>query len=479
MTTSVLLRCEHCGAGLRVASGKVRPGSSATCPKCRRVFQVPGAPAPEPATEELQCQICGALLRLRSDKRPAAGGTARCPRCQSAVVIPPLPGAAPAASPPTPAGVPPAWATMPPAPAAAPPEPAEPEPGPAAPEPAFAPPPAPSARTPAPASDSDMMPAGITPSAAPPTPPADAPPGGAGDSSWLESNRAGVPPAPRLVPPPPAQDEEMEEEHSPRAGSGDEEPVIEIQGDEEPAAGPPTAGASAQPSQPRRSTAPLHYPSRQAAPAAFWTVEIGGETLKPGGVAALRLWARQGKLRPDDKVRRGDGPWQVAREIPELASLFPRVRTPGKPAASPRAASEARRGWLAGLLGGSAALLPVLALLIFSGELESLVAAAGLTLTAGLGTACGVILLSGALVGRTLAGLQNLYESRGEPANVWCASGALGAGGGVGLLLGLAATRVWPTSPLLTLLGGFAVYGVSVAFLSLISYRWLFVERRP
>ena len=256
------------------------------------------------------------------------------------------------------------------------------------------------------------------------------------------------------------------------AAESEPEPVIEIQGDEEEG-----AAAASSPPPGARGTVPTHYPPQPGGPAAFWTVEIGSETLRPGGVAAVRLWARQGKLRPEDRVRRGDGPWQAAREIPELASLFPRTRE-AKRVAAPRSAADARRGWLSGLLGGAGALLPVMALLIFSGEFERLGAAWGAANGITFLVLCSAVLFTGALTGRALAYLQAHYDKRGEAADVWSAGGALKVGGCIGLAAGLPAVGLWPSVGLFKLLIFFAVYGVCLAFLTLLCYRWLFVERR-
>lgn len=430
MSTSLLIRCDHCGAGLRVTGGRARPGSTAPCPKCQRPIQIPGAPAPAAGVEEFQCQVCGALLRMRSDRRPPAGTTARCPRCRSAVEIPPLPGASP--------------------------------------HDAFQPPPAaepaiPHAQAPVravPAADSDMLPAGISPApfdAAPPTPDSAEEPESGPESAAaaVEVPQADVAPS-----------------------GGDAEPVIEIQGEDEQREAPLPAPPAPASGTPGRGAVPTHYPPRPGPPGAFWTVEIGGETLRPGGVAALRLWARQGRLHAEDRVRRGEGPWQPAREVPELASLFARAREKERRIPAQRASADARRGWLAGLLGGAGALLPVLALLIFTGEFERLSDAWGATLASSLGGVCAGILLSGGLIGRTLAGLQSHYDRRGEVANVWSFSGALGVGAAFGLACGLAALGFWPHTSASSLVAGFAFYGIGVAVLALVSHRWLFLERR-
>jgi DNA-directed RNA polymerase subunit RPC12/RpoP len=467
MSSSVQIHCEHCGASLRLAAGKIRPGATAPCPKCGRTIQLAG-PAPGPAAapaamDEIQCQVCGAMLRMRADKRPAAGMTARCPRCQSKVYIPPI------------------LARRPGPLAAVPPEEEPPTPPPSA---------SPGARvgasgtlTLAPSADVSLD--DISSPAPYPNPfraavsqaeedfpmttvADEAPEPPAVEESAAEEPAIEIPePEEEQAPAPAVEPEEAAEE-------AEEEPAIEIRGDERMPVAPMIPA-------PSPAAKPAARPQARAGDlAVFWTVEIGGEAMHPGGVAELRLWARQGKLQPEDRVRRGDGAWQVAREVPELGSLFARPRAgaarpaPGRPPASP----EARRGWMAGALGGVWTLPPVFALLVFSGEFERLVDTWKSNNSTILLYLSGGILLTGAVFGRALAALQTRYEQRGEAANMWSAGGALAVGGGGGLTCGLLALSLWPHSGAFTLLFGFVAYGVTAAFLVLISYRWLFVDRR-
>jgi len=465
MTTPLILHCEQCGATLRLAAGKMRPGATAACPKCRHTIRIPDTSA-APPTEEIQCQVCGALLRLRADRRPAGGGTARCPRCQAAVQIPPLRHTAAPADPP-------ATTPPPPAPAAALERPARARSMSAPPAP-----PAPGLALPGledggPVEATDGLPTGITAA-----PVAVAEEAGSGPPAAASPRRA---PGPRLVVP--VEDNaEAQEEPSAPAGSADEEPVIEIQGDSEEAAPPPAPA----PAAPGRSPVPPVAPpaARTGGPAAlptFWTVEISGEMLRPGGVASLRHWARQGKLRAADRVRRGDGPWQEAREVTELASIF--ARQQAAPAATakrrnPAAAREANHGIMAGFVGGAAGLVPVFALLIFSGEFERVSEGWGLGGGVSATLLCAGVLFTGVLIGRALAALQAYYEGHGDVANVWSMGGAGAVGVAAGLPCGLVALGFWPHASSLGLVAGFAAYGAGVGFLVLFSYRSLFLERR-
>jgi len=482
MTTPLILHCEQCGATLRLAAGKMRPGATATCPKCRHTIRIPSASA-APQTEEIQCQVCGALLRLRADRRPAGGGTARCPRCQSAVQIPPLRHTAArpdlAAAAPRPPAPPAEFERPVRAPSMSAP--------PAPPASGFAPP---GLEDRGPAEATDGLPTGITPALRPPAPMrsdtsrepaapvAVAEEAGSGPPAVAPPKRA---PGPRLVVPVEENPESREETSAP-AGSTDEEPVIEIQGDSEEAAPPPAPAASAPGRRPAPPAAPpAARPGGPTALPTFWTVEISGETLRPGGVASLRHWARQGKLRAADRVRRGDGPWQEAREVPELASIF--ARQQAAPAAkvklrNPGAAREGRHGVMAGFVGGAVGLVPVFALLIFSGEFERVSEEWGLGGGVSATLLCAGVLFTGVLIGRALAALQAYYEGHGDVANVWSMGGASAVGVAAGLPCGLVALGFWPHASSLGLVAGFAAYGAGVGFLVLFSYRSLFLERR-
>jgi hypothetical protein len=444
---TILLRCDGCGANLRVAAGRMRPGASAPCPRCGSSIRLPGPSAAPPAeVEEIQCQICGTLLRLRADRRPPGGGTAPCPRCKSTVTIPPVGpsvAAAPAAS--VPGRSVPAPSSRPiPLDAA----PAAPTARPVSPRAAEAPPPRLAAGPAAPAAgaDSEILPAGI----------------GARPVALASPPRAEPRPEPSSEPPPEVGGE------AGAAGREGDEPRIEIQDPE----APEEAEAGVAPPRPRPAA-----PDRSV----FWTVEIGGETLHPGGVAELRLWARQGKLRAEDRVRRGTGDWTPAREVPELASLFARSRpAPEKTRIAVRGglSRETRQAGAAGLAGGALAVPPVAALLIFSGEFERVAAALEADTLSGLGLLCAGVLLTGAAAGLAMAALQKQYDRRGEVVNLWSMSGASLTGLACGVALGLAALSFWPPSSPFALLCGFALFGAAVSLLTLMSHRWLFQERR-
>ena len=482
MTTTVILHCDHCGANLRLASGRLRPGATASCPKCRQLVRMPET-APEPSVEEIQCQICGALLRMRADRRPVAGGTAKCPRCRSTVTIPPPEPPLGAAAPSdggavTTSGddVMPAGVSPQPAPAP------DPTPAPAGEAganlfpgefPGTAPaPPVPPQDFPAePGMEGFSPPPSIDPAPAESTPPATpafqdtAPPDSAPD-----------PPISAPAPDPePAPAEEPESPAAPMPAAIPEEPAIEILGDEsgEDSSSPALESGPHEAPPPRQRYHGVEPPT-------FWTVEIGDETLRPGGVATLRHWARQGKLRPDDRVRRGDGPWQLAREVPELASILARSGT-GK-TTSGRArkpmSRDARDGMLSGLAGGAVALVPVLALLVLSQEFERLSARWSLSLGNGVALLTSAVLLTGFLIGRTLAFMQTSYERHGEATNMWSWSGASAIGSGFGLALGIPALAFWPHTSAFTLLLGFGVYGLGVGILSLVCYRSIFQDRK-
>ena len=436
----------------------------------------------EPSVEEIQCQICGALLRLRADRRPAAGGTAKCPRCRSTVTIPPpelpLPTATPAAGGTvTPSGddVMPAGLSPQPAPA--------PDPTPASAGkagdnlfpgefPGTAPaPPVPPEDFPA---DPGME--GICPPAPIDPPPGESTPAATPVSQDTASPvSAPDPPMPTPAPDPdPAPAEEPENPAALMPATAPEEPEIEILGDASEEQSAPAVESGPHEAPPTRK----HYHGVE--PPAFWTVEIGDETLQPGGVATLRHWARQGKLRAEDRVRRGDGPWQLAREVPELASIL--ARPGAEKAASHQArkpmSRDARDGMLSGLVGGAVALVPVLALLVLSQEFERLSARWNLSLGNGVALLTSAVLLTGFLIGRTLAFMQAYYERRGEFTNMWSWSGASAIGSGFGLALGILALAFWPHISAFTLLLGFVVYGLSVGVLSLICYRSIFQDRK-
>ncbi|MEE9219573.1 MAG: hypothetical protein V3U98_10960 [Acidobacteriota bacterium] len=489
MPTSTLLQCSHCGASLRIASGHRRPGASAKCPKCHQPVRLPEEPG-APTTQEIQCQICGALLRLRSDRRPAAGGTAKCPKCSSRIDIPPLRAAA----------------------------------GPGAPSGG----PIDSSVKPSPAAPGDeVMPAGIsprTPGPASALPPASEPPqpkisigAGAGASpqqpappplSMSAEEAASGPPPPEGTPPlatmaPPVPKPEMpgpavERTASvvsalsppPDTSSGAQagvaapsvkEPRIEIQGEDRQALSLvlPTAAAAAAPRSSEATVGPQpKLPT--ATPLSFWTVEIGSELLQPGGVATLRHWARQGKLQPDDRVRRGSGEWQAAREVPELASILARAHgSPSKAAPAPRRWSpQLRSGLLAGIAGGAVAVVPVLGLLAFSSELEEVSKSWEISVGRGAMLLACATLLMGLAIGWLIIAFQAHYETRGEVLNMWSASGTGAIGTGLGLLCGVLGIAFWPHTSWFALLLGFLVYGAGLGLLVLVCYRSLFQDRK-
>ena len=88
------------------------------------------------------------------------------------------------------------------------------------------------------------------------------------------------------------------------------------------------------------------------------------------------------------------------------------------------------------------------------------------------------MLLTGFLIGSTLAFMQAHYERRGEITNMWSWSGASAIGSGFGLALGILALAFWPHVSAFTLLLGFGAYGLSVGLLSLICYRSIFQDRK-
>jgi hypothetical protein len=133
---------------------------------------------------------------------------------------------------------------------------------------------------------------------------------------------------------------------------------------------------------------------------------------------------------------------------------------------------------LSGIVGGAVALVPVLAMLVLSQEFERLTARWNMSLLSGVALLSVAVLLTGFLVGRTLSTLQSHYEQRGDVANMWSGSGAAAVGSGFGLGLGVLALAVWPHTSAFTLLLGFGVYGLGVAFLVLICYRSLFQTRK-
>jgi hypothetical protein len=251
------------------------------------------------------------------------------------------------------------------------------------------------------------------------------------------------------------------------AASADaDEPRIEIQEPEQEEAAPTPLPAGPRPPAPDRSV--------------FWTVEIGGESLHPGGVAELRLWARQGKLRAEDRVRRGEDEWMPAREVPELASLFSRsrpVQEKTRIAVRGGLSRETRRAGAAGLTGGTLAVPPVAALLIFSGEFERVAAALGAGTAAGLGLLCAGVLCTGLFAGLVMSTLQKHYDRRGEVVNLWSGSGAALTGLACGAVFGVASLSFWPPSSPFALLCGFSLFGAVVSLLTLLSHRWLFQDR--
>jgi hypothetical protein len=276
----------------------------------------------------------------------------------------------------------------------------------------------------------------------------------------------GVRPVALAAPPHPAPEPEVAEE--PDAASAEEnEPPIDIQEQEADEREPRPASPGPRPVALDRGI--------------FWTVEIGGESLHPGGVAELRLWARQGKLRADDRVRRGDADWIQAREVPELASLFSRqrpVQEKTRIAVRGGLSRETRRAGAAGLAGGALAVPPVAALLIFSGEFERVAAALGVGTAPGLGLLCAAILSAAVIAGLMMSALQKHYDRRGEVANLWSASGASLTGLACGAALGAAALSFWPPAGTFALLCGFAIFGAAVSLLTLLSHRWLFQDRK-
>jgi hypothetical protein len=316
-----------------------------------------------------------------------------------------------------------------------------------------------------------MLPAGIGIGAAPYTPRSTP------EIAQPAPVRATVAGRPALEPfavaaPAPAEVEPGVEE----AGSSpaaDNEPQIEIQGGEEEGREEKEGGQQG----PEADTPRPAAPDRTI----FWTVEIGGESLHPGGVAELRLWARQGKLRAEDRVRRGEMEWTPAREVPELASLFARTRPAQEKtriAVRSGLSRETRRAGVAGLAGGALAVPPAAALLIFSGEFDRLAAALATGTLPGLTLLCAAVLGTGLLTGLVMAGLQKHYDRRGEVVNLWSGTGAALSGAACGAACGAGALAFWPSSSLFALLCGFTLFGAGVSLLTLLSYRWMFQEAK-
>jgi tetratricopeptide (TPR) repeat protein len=113
-----------------------------------------------------------------------------------------------------------------------------------------------------------------------------------------------------------------------------EEPELAEAEPEAPTEEPPITDELEAPS------APAQTPAAEAAavePAiGLWSVRIPtGETFGPVSMEVLKLWARELRVKAQDKVRRPDGAWRSAREVAELAAIFEELRTIRKPPVRP------------------------------------------------------------------------------------------------------------------------------------------------
>jgi tetratricopeptide (TPR) repeat protein len=136
---------------------------------------------------------------------------------------------------------------------------------------------------------------------------------------------------PQHVEPPEAAEEPVTAEEPELAEAEPEAPTEEPAA---PATEPPITDELEAPS------APAQTPAAEAAavePAiGLWSVRIPtGETFGPVSMEVLKLWARELRVKAQDKVRRPDGAWRSAREVAELAAIFEELRTIRKPPVRP------------------------------------------------------------------------------------------------------------------------------------------------
>ncbi len=115
------------------------------------------------------------------------------------------------------------------------------------------------------------------------------------------------------------------------------------QGNREPVPQPSPAEAQGTPDPEAKPSPPVPKPQPAAEPPKQWNVRIGGEGAKiqgPFPENQIRVWIKEGKIKPGHFVRCEPGDWLQAGKEPAFEALFPQTASPPARQAGPAAPME-------------------------------------------------------------------------------------------------------------------------------------------